>query len=39
MIASAADAGVGTHAAVALETMFNYTAYFLDNDPREQVVV
>jgi len=37
MVASANDNnGPGSHAALALETMFNYTAYFLDNDPREQ---
>lgn len=29
MVASATD-----HSAIAMETMYNYTAYFSDNDPR-----
>jgi len=43
MIASANDAspvpGSISHPALALETMFNYTAYFQDDDPREQNAV
>jgi hypothetical protein len=37
MIASASDAP--STAAVAMETMAGYTAYFFDNDPREQNAV
>jgi hypothetical protein len=35
MIASANDNVPSGHPAVALETMRGYTAYFYDNDPRE----
>ena len=43
MVASAPDAALyaafkpylGPGVAVAMETMFNYTAFFTDNDPRE----
>ena len=36
MVASGNDAASGTGpAAVAMETMYQYTAYFNDNDPRE----
>eukprot|EP00013_Stygamoeba_regulata_P016936 CAMPEP_0177672006 /NCGR_PEP_ID=MMETSP0447-20121125/25066_1 /TAXON_ID=0 /ORGANISM="Stygamoeba regulata, Strain BSH-02190019" /LENGTH=521 /DNA_ID=CAMNT_0019179555 /DNA_START=45 /DNA_END=1610 /DNA_ORIENTATION=- len=35
MVACEADAAPNGHAAVAMETARNYTAYFLDNDPRE----
>jgi len=35
MVASANDAANSPHGALALETMAGYTAYFLDNDPRE----
>eukprot|EP00003_Mantamonas_plastica_P014101 TRINITY_DN2450_c0_g1_i2.p2 TRINITY_DN2450_c0_g1~~TRINITY_DN2450_c0_g1_i2.p2 ORF type:complete len:299 (+),score=110.28 TRINITY_DN2450_c0_g1_i2:442-1338(+) len=35
MITSASDAKTGGPAAVAMETMYDYTAFFNDNDPRE----
>ena len=35
MIGSAVDAAPMSHAALALETMYNFTAYFYDDDPRE----
>jgi len=34
MVTSSSDVASG-HAAMAFETMFDYTAYFLDDDPRE----
>ena len=37
MVTSAYDASLyGTYAAVVMETMADYTAFFLDNDPREK---
>jgi len=38
MVASSKDAANG-HGALALETMAGYTAYFLDDDPREAAAV
>merc|ERR1712232_199915 len=35
MVASSTDASSSNHGALAIETMADYSAYFLDNDPRE----
>ena len=39
MIASASDAASGGGVAYVMETMYNYTAYFADNDPRYSQLV